>query len=135
MNRRWWIGAALLALMGATFFGPTVRAARKSTPMLAHMVYFTLKEPTESNKEALVAACHKYLSGHDGTVFFAAGTLAEELDRDVNDQDFDVALQLVFDGKEAHDTYQTHQRHLDFIKVAQPMITKVRVFDSYVTKE
>ena len=101
--------------------------------LMAHMVYFKLNESTSSNKEALVAACHKYLTGHDGTVFYAAGTRAEDADRDVNDKDFDVALQLVFDGKASHDKYQTHPRHLEFIKVAKPLMKNVRVFDAYVT--
>src|SRR5262245_20020910 len=64
--------------------------------MLAHNVYFALKDKSPAAKAALVAACKKYLTGHPGTVFFAAGTLAEELQREVNVRDFDVALHLVF---------------------------------------
>ncbi|MBY0588277.1 Dabb family protein [bacterium] len=101
--------------------------------MLAHMVYFSLKDASEAKQDELVASCHKYLTGHDGEVFYAAGTLAKDLQRPVNDKGFDVALQIVFDGKAAHDKYQDHPRHLDFIKANQPNIAKVRVFDSYVT--
>ncbi|MCS7045484.1 MAG: Dabb family protein [Gemmataceae bacterium] len=102
--------------------------------MLAHMVYFSLKEPTPQAKEKLVAACKKYLSDHPGTVFFAAGVLCEDLKRDVNDLDFDVALHLVFKDKAAHDAYQTAPRHEEFIKENRDSWKKVRVFDSYVSK-
>ena len=63
--------------------------------MLAHDVYFTLNESTPANRAKLVAACKKYLTGHPGEVFFAAGTLCEDLRRPVNDVAFDVALHLV----------------------------------------
>jgi hypothetical protein len=100
--------------------------------MLAHNVYFTLNDNSALAKEKLVAACQKYLTGHPGTVFFAAGTLAAELDRPVNDREFDVALQVVFDSKEAHDQYQQAERHLAFVAENKPNWKKVRVFDAYV---
>ena len=49
--------------------------------------------------QALVDACKKYLADHPGVVFFAAGTLNHELNRPVNDRDFDVALHVVFDSQ------------------------------------
>jgi len=100
--------------------------------MLAHNVYFTLNDNSAAAKAKLVAACMKYLAGHPGTVFFAAGTRATELDRPVNDRDFDVALQVVFDGKETHDRYQQAERHLKFIEESKDNWKKVRVFDSHV---
>ena len=112
----------------------TTEAGGKGTPMLAHMVYFSLKDPSAEAKDKLVAACKKHLSGHEGTVFFAAGTLAEEFKRDVNDRDWDVALHLVFKDKAAHDQYQDAPRHDAFIKENKDTWKKVRVFDSYVSK-
>ena len=101
-------------------------------PQLAHMVFFTLSEDTDSNRDLLVTACEKYLKGHEGTVYFSAGSIADDLNRDVNDRDFDVALHLVFATKAAHDTYQTHPRHLEFIQKNKHLWSKVRVFDSYL---
>ena len=100
--------------------------------MLAHCVYFSLVDNSAAAKAKLVAACRKYLTKHPGTVFFAAGTLAGELDRPVNDRDFDVALQVVFDTKDSHDKYQTAERHLAFIGENKANWAKVRVFDAYV---
>ena len=99
---------------------------------LTHMVFFTLAEDTPEHRAQLVAACKKHLSRHEGTVYFSAGSIADDLRREVNDLDFDVALHLVFANKQAHDEYQTHPRHLQFITENKQLWSRVRVFDSYV---
>lgn len=121
---------------GGWLFGvrSTSEAGGKGGPMLAHMVYFSLKDNSAAAKDKLVAACKKHLNGHKRTVFFAAGTLCEDLKREVNDRDFDVALHLVFADRAAHDAYQTADRHEEFIKENKDNWKKVRVFDSYVSK-
>jgi hypothetical protein len=96
------------------------------------MVYFTLKDRSPAAVDKLVAACQKYLTGHPGTVFFAAGTLVPDLTRPVNQTDFDVALQVVFDSRESHDDYQSAPRHLQFIEENKANWERVRVFDAYV---
>jgi hypothetical protein len=100
--------------------------------MLAHSVYFTLIDNSAAAKEKLLADCKKYLTGHPGTVFFGAGTLVAELDRPVNDRDFDVALQVVFDGIESQNQYQKADRHLAFIAENKANWKKVRVFDAWI---
>jgi hypothetical protein len=101
--------------------------------MLGHMVYFTLKDRSPAAIEKMVEACKKYLTGHPGTVFFAAGTLVPDLNRPVNQTDFDVALHVVFDSREAHDAYQQAPRHNQFIEENKPNWERVRVFDAYVS--
>ncbi len=103
--------------------------------MLAHNVYFSLKDTSDGAKKKLVAACKKHLTDHPGTVLFAAGVLAEEYDRPVNDRDFDVALHVVFQDKAAHDAYQKAERHLKFIEENKNNWKAVRVFDSYVESD
>jgi hypothetical protein len=122
------IPLALTVLVSLMIAGPVKAAERQ----LAHMVYFKLQDGSPEAKEKLVAACKKYLAGHEGTVFFAAGVLADDLNRDVNDRDFDVSLHLVFESKAAHDKYADHPRHLEFIAEHKENWTKVRVFDSYL---
>jgi hypothetical protein len=119
--------AVLLAL------GACSSAARAAEPMLAHMVFFQLNEPTDEGRARLVEACKEYLAGHRGTVHFSAGVIAADMNRDVNDREFDVALHVVFKNKKAHDVYQNHPRHLTFIEKHKASWKKVRVFDSYVT--
>lgn len=101
--------------------------------MLGHMVYFTLKDRSPAAIEKMVQDCHKYLTDHPGTVFFAAGKLVPDLTRPVNQTDFDVALHVVFDNREAHDAYQQADRHNQFIAENKPNWERVRVFDSYVS--
>ena len=101
--------------------------------MLGHMVYFTLKDRSPASVQKMVEACNKYLTGHPGTVFFAVGTLVPDLNRPVNQTDFDVALQTVFESREAHDAYQQAPRHFQFIEENKPNWERVRVFDAYVS--
>jgi len=125
MKRHLFLFAAL------AIFASTIRLTA-AEPQLAHMVFFTLAEDNQANREALVAACQKYLSDHKGTVHFSAGSIADDLDREVNDSKFDVALHLVFANKAAHDKYQTHPQHLEFIEKNKHLWSGVRVFDSYL---
>jgi hypothetical protein len=103
--------------------------------VLAHHVYFALKDPSEANIAHLIAACRKYLTGHAGTVFFACGTRAKELARPVNDLEFDVGLHIIFDSQASHDAYQVAHRHEQFVAENQASWKKVRVFDSSVEGE
>lgn len=107
-------------------------ARAEPATVLAHDVYFTLNDGSPEARARLVAACKRYLSGHEGTVYFSVGTLAAELQRPVNDRDFDVALHVHFRDKAAHDAYQEHPRHKRFIEEEQKNWKKVRVFDSLV---
>lgn len=100
--------------------------------MLAHNVFFTLKDRSPEAKQALVDGCKTYLSDHPGTAFYACGLLEETMNRDVNDRDFDVALHLIFESIDAHNTYQIAPRHNEFVAKFEGNWTKVRVFDSTV---
>jgi len=99
---------------------------------IVHNVFFALKDKSPAANKKMVDACKQYLSKDPGTVYLAAGAVVEELDRPVNDRDFDVALHLVFKDKAAHDRYQTADRHLRFIEENKDSWQKVRVFDSKV---
>jgi hypothetical protein len=68
-------------------------------PKIVRDVYCSLKDNSTEAKQKLVASCKKYLARHTGTVSFAAGTLCEDLKRDVNARDWDVGLHLVFASK------------------------------------
>ncbi len=127
----------LIVLAGVYFTGwmPAGHAGqpdRGGKSMVAHNVFFTLKDRSDVAKTRLVEACRTHLKGHPGEVFFAAGVLAGDLKRDVNVTDFDVSLHVVFKTKEDQDRYQTAPRHLKFIEENRENWEKVRVFDSYV---
>jgi hypothetical protein len=98
--------------------------------LLVHNVFFSLHDRTPAARERLVHACRTLLAPHAGIVFFACGTLAEELNREVNDRDFDVGLHIVFADQAAHDAYQITPAHLRFIAENKADWKRVRVFDS-----
>ncbi len=120
------------ALAVAWLAGLTVRAADDAGPQLAHIVIFTLKDHSKASRDAMVAACEKYLKGHEGTVSFSVGTIAEDVKEPVSDREFDVAVHLVFRDKAAAARYQSHPRHRTFIEENKASWAKVRVFDSYL---
>lgn len=99
---------------------------------LAHLVFFTLKERTAEARAAFVAACHKYLSDHPGTLHYSAGARGESYVRPVNDQQFDVALVLVFATEADHEAYQVSSRHKEFLAEQSPHWASVRIFDALV---
>jgi hypothetical protein len=102
--------------------------------MLAHNVYFSLVDHSVEARQRLLAACQAYLAPHDGIVFFGCGVRCDELRREVNDLQFDVALHIIFVDQAAHDHYQETPAHLKFIDENKANWRQVRVFDSVITQ-
>jgi len=102
--------------------------------LLAHQVFFKLKDNSPEAREKMLADCEKFLKPHAGIVFFAVGTVCDELKRPVNDRDWDVALHIIFTDKAAHDVYQDTEAHNAFIAANKENWAGVRVFDSIVRR-
>jgi Stress responsive A/B Barrel Domain len=102
--------------------------------MLAHNVFFSLHDKSPEAKAKLINSAKMHLTGHAGVLFFAVGELASELNRPVNDRDFDVALHIVFANNDDHDLYQNAPRHHKFVEESKDGWAKVRVFDSIVDR-
>jgi Stress responsive A/B Barrel Domain len=98
-------------------------------PRLAHHVFFTLEDASETRITGLVAACKKYLVDHDGVIDFAVGRRDPELNRPVNAH-YHVSLHVIFRNRETHDAYQTAAMHLEFIDQEKANWKQVQVFDS-----
>jgi hypothetical protein len=124
----------LIAVIALLSLAAISRSAERAEPKLAHMVFFTLKDSSKAARETLVASCQKYLSDHEGAVYFSVGTIAEDsLEPNVGVRDFDVALHLVFETKAAEKKYLDSPRHKEFVERNKDTWSKVRVFDSYLT--
>ncbi len=123
------VAAAILALSGCA---DELSTNRNQNPRLVHNVYFTLNDASPSARKKLVQDCYKYLANEDGIVFFAAGQLADQHDRDVNVRDWDVALHVVFETKQHHDKYQDAPDHHKFIEENKQNWKTVRVLDSFI---
>jgi hypothetical protein len=111
-------------------------AREKEKPMskgnIAHMVYFKLKDNSEAIRQKLIDSIKKHLDKHEGTVYFSAGVIGDDFKRDVNDREWDIGLHLVFKDKAAHDKYQDHPRHNQFVEDNKATWAKVRVFDAVI---
>lgn len=100
--------------------------------MHAHNVYFSLKDKSSEAVEQFIADSKLYLAVNSGIKSFACGALEVELDREVNDQDFDVSLHVLFESRKAHDAYQIAPSHNEFVARNKDNWAAVRVFDSAV---
>ncbi len=114
--------------------GWAARSPAPDEPSVAHVVVVALKKHTPESRAEFVKSCHKYLSDHEGTLYFAVGTIAEDLKEPVSDRDFDVVIHLVFETKSAEQKYLTDARHIKFVEENRDKFEKVRVFDSYISK-
>ena len=83
--------------------------------MFIHYVNFWLKAGSSSEvQQKLVNDCRTILSAVPGVQHIWAGPPAMT-PRDVVDNSYDVGLCIVFPDKAAHDVYQTHPMHDEFI--------------------
>ena len=128
------IGLALFALVASFALEAVARLAGAAEPQLAHMVFFALKDHSKESREKFIASCEKYLSEHEGTVYFSVGTIAEDKDVEepVSVKDFDVALHVVFENKAAKAKYLASERHKQFVNENRESFAGVRIFDSFL---
>jgi hypothetical protein len=97
--------------------------------MFVHMVFFWLKEGTpEAARQQLLEDCNTYLKEIPTVRQLWAGRPAMT-PRDVVDNSYDVGLCVVLDDAAAHDVYQEHPRHLEFIGRNKPNWQRVQVYD------
>ncbi len=97
---------------------------------LTHSVFFTLKDSSNEKIQQLIDDSYKYLTTADGLVSVHAGARIPNLDREVNDDQFHVALIVIFESREAHDVYQDLPDHSTFIGRNKDNWAVVRVFDA-----
>jgi hypothetical protein len=129
------IYGALLAAAGVALAASRSAGAARADdgPQVAHSVFFKLKDSSGGSRAKLVATCKLLLTGHDGALSFATGTLAGDVTGPYNDPDYDVSLHLVFVNKASLDKYLAHPRHQKFVDENKENFDKIRVFDSYLS--
>lgn len=98
--------------------------------MFVHVVYFWMKEGTpEAAVRQTVEGCHRFLAKIPGVRHLWAGRPAMT-PRDVVDNSYDVGLCVVLDDDDAaHDVYQKHPLHLEFIAANKEHWKRVQVYD------
>ena len=95
-----------------------------------HMVYFYLRDAAQpGDAERLVAGCRKYLTNIPGVLHLEAGFPAGT-PRAVVDNTYGVGLLVELVDSAAHDVYQDHPDHLQFIRECGGLWDRVRVYDT-----
>jgi len=97
--------------------------------MFVHTVFFWLMAdaPTTA-REQLVNDCRNYLGKIPAVRQLWAGVPAMT-PRDVVDNSYAVGLTVVLDDSPAHDVYQRHELHLQFIARNKQHWQRVQVYD------
>jgi hypothetical protein len=97
--------------------------------MFSHIVIFWTNPAVANAADELIDGANKYLPGIPGILQFHVGKMVSS-PRPVVDQSYQVALNTVFKDKQAHDDYQTHPQHVEFVeKVFKKVCTKAVIYD------
>lgn len=97
--------------------------------MFSHVVIFWTKTDVPNATEQLLAGAEQYLKPCPGVLHYHCGKMASS-HRDVVDQSYQVALNLIFEDRAMQDAYQTHPLHVEFVeKVFKTCCERVVVYD------
>lgn len=97
--------------------------------MFVHTVFFWLKHPeNQADRDALRAGLES-LKGINDIATAYIGVPAETR-RPVIDHSYDFSLTFVFADKDAHDRYQVHPVHLEFVSECSHLWERVQVYDA-----
>ena len=97
--------------------------------MFSHVVIFWTDPRQPRAVEELLEGAEKYLRPIPGILYFHVGRMVPS-PRPVVEQSYQVGLNVVFADKAAHDAYQVHPSHVEFVeKVFKRVCTKVLVYD------
>ncbi|HZX74315.1 MAG TPA: Dabb family protein [Cyclobacteriaceae bacterium] len=125
-SRRSFIASLSLLTFGIT----TLFATKKDKPMLAHHVYFWLKNPNSKEDLKKLLDGIKTLEKIETVRGFHVGVPASTEKRDVVDNSYSASELILFDDVKGQDVYQTHPIHLKFVENCSSLWTKVIVYDS-----
>ena len=97
--------------------------------MFSHVVIFWTDPVQPNAAEELIAGANKYLKPIPGVLQFHVGRMVGS-HRQVVDQTYQVALNLVFGTKAEQDAYQIHPLHIEFVeKVFKKVCKRCVVYD------
>jgi len=95
---------------------------------LAHNVYIKLAAPNNVAIHELSRDC-RALAKIPGVLHLTAGPRATDIERDYNDEAFDVAVHLVFANNTLFERYLVNPLHKKLLAKWAAKITTIRVFD------
>jgi hypothetical protein len=97
--------------------------------MFSHVVIFWTDPNDPQSADKLMAGAEQYLRPIPGVKVFHIGRMVKS-HRPVVEQSYQVALNLVFENKQAQDEYQVHPMHVEFVeKVFKKVCNRCVVYD------
>ncbi len=97
--------------------------------MFSHVVIFWTDPAQPKAVDELLDGIHRYLRGIPGILHFHAGRMVPS-HRPIVEQSYQVALNIVFSDKAAHDAYQEHPEHVEFVeKVFKRVCQRAVIYD------
>ena len=98
-----------------------------------HSVFFRLSDRTASTRQSFVDLTWQLLAtGHPGMLSCTIGLRDEQMQRTVNDQRFDISLDMIFESRQSYDAYRDHPQHQEWVARAGNMSPERLVFDSFL---
>jgi hypothetical protein len=95
----------------------------------SHVVIFWTDPDNPRSPDKLIAGAEQYLRPIPGVKTFHIGRMVKS-HRPVVEQSYQVALNLIFENKQAQDEYQVHPMHVDFVeKVFKKVCKRCVVYD------
>lgn len=96
--------------------------------MFLHSVYFWLSNPESTDDRAALTAGLESLRSISTieTAYIGAPAATR---RPVIDHSYDLSLILVFADQAAHDVYQDHPVHLEFVAECKHLWNQVKIYD------
>lgn len=126
-TRRKFLGAATALVSGATLSSFTLRPER---PMLAHHVFFWLKNPSSKEDKAKLIEGLQTLRKIENVRQVHIGVPANTENRPVVDNSYSVSELIFFDDVAGQNVYQEHPIHKSFVEKYSSLWEKVIVYDS-----
>lgn len=97
--------------------------------MFSHVVIFWTDPSQPGAADELAAAANRILPSIPGILQCHVGKMVPS-HRPVVEQTFQVGLNLIFPDRKAHDNYQTHPAHVEFVdKFVKKLVKKVVIYD------
>ncbi len=126
-TRRMFLGTAA-AFASATALSSFMSKSEK--PMLAHHVFFWLKNPASSEDRAKLIEGLRTLQKIETVRQLHIGIPADTEKRPVIDASYSVSELIFFDSLEGQNSYQEHPIHKKFVENCSALWQKVVVYDA-----
>jgi hypothetical protein len=98
--------------------------------MLVHSVFFWLRDDIDDEKRQSFREGLESLRGVNVAREVYVGVPADSPSRPVLVTDYDFALTVIMDDMRAHDVYQSHPLHLEFLRQFSGCWTRVQIYDA-----